>query len=473
MMTSKITLFLMLLIGICLHAQNKQLLYNFTEIPQSLMINPGGKIDFKWYTGLPLASGIYANVGSSETSVYDLFADNGVDFNTKVRNAVYNLNSNDVQRVHQQWEVFNAGFRVGGLFRDDYITFGFYQEIDAFNYWPEDMAILAYEGNSPNIDRPFRLDDVNVKGELLTVFHVGFHSKINDKINYGVRAKVYNSIIDFTSTNNSGFFVTTEGDENFYAHTLVSDVEVNTSGYARLREDDVDGAGNVIDILKSRKFFGGNLGLGVDFGITYEPTEEWTYTASVQDLGFVRHTKNVERYRLRGDYTLEGIELPFDDLFDSSGLTDNWQELVDALDEAFPRDTLTSPYTTMRPVKFNAAVMHNYGDRYGNRPCDCRDNNRKLPNSVGLQLFMEKRPKRPEMAITAFYYRRLWDFLRGKVTYTADKFSKTNIGLGLSTHFANFNFYLLTDNLLEYQNLADANNASIQFGLNYIFPMDN
>lgn len=36
-------------------AQNKQILYDFTEIPQALMVNPGMSTDFQWfgrYTGL-------------------------------------------------------------------------------------------------------------------------------------------------------------------------------------------------------------------------------------------------------------------------------------------------------------------------------------------------------------------------------------------------------------------------------------
>ena len=92
----KIVFLLGLFIAANLTAQNKQLLYNFTEIPQSLMTNPGADVKYKWYAGVPLLSGISLNVGSSGFSAYDLFANDGVDFNTKLRSVLSKTNSNDV-----------------------------------------------------------------------------------------------------------------------------------------------------------------------------------------------------------------------------------------------------------------------------------------------------------------------------------------------------------------------------------------
>lgn len=58
-----------------LFAQNKQLLYNFSEIPQSLMLNPGGKLPGRAYIGVPLVSGLYGSASSSNMSIYDAFED--------------------------------------------------------------------------------------------------------------------------------------------------------------------------------------------------------------------------------------------------------------------------------------------------------------------------------------------------------------------------------------------------------------
>ncbi|MEO9893526.1 DUF5723 family protein, partial [Aurantibacter sp.] len=55
-----------------------------------------------------------------------------------------------------------------------------------------------------------------------------------------------------------------------------------------------------------------------------------------------------------------------------------------------------------------------------------------------------------------------------KTSYTVDKFSFTNIGLGLNLQAGPVNFYVLADNLLGYQNLASSHYQSFQIGLNII-----
>ena len=60
--------------SVFIHAQHKQLLYDFYEIPQSLMLNPGVKTPYKWHAGVPLLSGISIQAGTSGISVNDLFA---------------------------------------------------------------------------------------------------------------------------------------------------------------------------------------------------------------------------------------------------------------------------------------------------------------------------------------------------------------------------------------------------------------
>ena len=54
-------------------SQNKEVLYDFTEIPQALLLNPGMEVGFSWYAGVPFTSGIYGQAGTSGITVHDLF----------------------------------------------------------------------------------------------------------------------------------------------------------------------------------------------------------------------------------------------------------------------------------------------------------------------------------------------------------------------------------------------------------------
>ena len=360
---------------------------------------------------------------------------------------------------------------MAGEIRTTSIFFGgVYQEFDFIAYFPRDLAILFWEGNRDYIDYEFDLGEVNTTGELLTVYHFGMNKELNNKWTVGARAKIYSSIMNFRSTSNSGTFVTrVAGDDspNIYEHTVQNaDVTVNTSGIADLDEGSVGGK------LIGRAFLGGNLGVGVDLGATYEINERWTASGSVLDLGAVFHTRNVESYRARGTYTLDGIELLFPPLSEGEPTFPYYDDLEEEIENEIPVDTLTSSYTQMRPVKLNLGLGYSFGKAIGGGDeCDCRSRGGGVDREqeVGIQLYGISRPKSIQTAATLYYYRRLFDWLSGKVTYTADPYSFTNLGLGVSSQFGRFNFYLAADNLLRYNNLAKAKSVSLQLGFNIIF----
>lgn len=461
-----------------LYAQNKQLLYNFSEIPQALMLNPGGKLPGRAYIGVPLISGLYGGASSSGISVYDAFEDGKFDdpnkgskMDQRLEYVIGRLDRNDSQRASEHMELLNAGFEIGGIFNTYFLSFGVYKEADFFNYWPEDLAYLGYYGNQGSTGDYYNLADANIKGEIVTVLHVGLQHELNEKWIIGGRLKFYSSNMDVTSTNNKGFVGSgAESDQIFYG-----DAVVHTSSNERLKEvyryirDDifdgnVDPVSDAIDlhrkVFAEGPFITKNLGVGIDIGFTYEPSENWVYSASILDLGFINHKDDVRNYVVTGTYGFDGT---------NSNSSDP-DDLFQVIEGDFQRTDNTDSYTTMRPVEFYASAMYRFGYFRSNKPCNCTTSN-EPPSAIGLQFFAEKRPRYPQMALTAFYYRKIWEPLRIKATYTVDKYSKTNVGLGISTHFANFNFYLLADNLLELGNLADANTLSLQTGLNYVFPV--
>ncbi len=472
-----------LLSSVGLRAQHKQLLYDFYEIPQSLMQNPGVKTPYKWHAGLPLLSGIGLQAGASGISVNDLFANDGIDFTTKVRErAINSLSPRDEFGGSGQIEVFSGGFR-GKNRPNDYYSFGMYGEGYASVFWPRDLAILGFEGNANNLNRRFDLGDITLQGEAVNVFHFGVNRKVNNKLNLGLRAKLYSSVFEFKSTRNSGYFVTTQGQNNILANTIVADIELKTSGVQEaldiLTDDNIAASEELPRWLLGRSFFGGNLGMGADFGFTYEFKQNFFVTGSLLDVGFIYHSNGLENYTLNGAATNEGIEifLP-EDLF--NGSNDLWQELVDDLERLVPFETNQKSYLSLRPIKLNASVRYNWGER-GQKTEDCycgystvnTTDGFDYVNAVGGHLFMIQRPKGPQAAITAFYQRRLGSVLALKTTYTASKYSFTNLGLGLSLQAGPVNFYVLADNLLGYRNIAASHYASFQFGFNIISWNDN
>lgn len=458
----KISLIIIVFVALNCYSQNKQILYNFTSVPQSMLSNPGSDVKYSWFVGIPLLSGFSANVGSSGFSVYDLFADNGVDINAKVRNVVYSSSRNDMVSINEQLEIFSGGFKLGDWQKGSYFSFGMYQEMDVFAYLPKDPALLALDGNNKYLGKVFDFGDLNARGELLSVFHLGYHKNVNEKLILGVRGKIYSSIFNVSSTKNSGYFYTIQGTNSIYDQVISANVLVNTSGFSNYTNNY---SGNVKSDIIKKTLLGGNLGLGVDLGLTYYPQKNIQFTASLVDIGFIKHSKEVKSYSYKGFYNYVGLTPDF--------ALGNSNDLIQEFNDAIPLDTLNVKYTTWRPFKFNSSIQYSFGDGRSS-DCNCIGNDEnKYANAVGAQLFVMSAPRSPLMALTGYYRRQIFDALEVKATYTIDSFSSRNVGLGLSTTVGKVNFYLLADNLLEYRDISKANSLSFQLGLNIIFPDKN
>ena len=445
-------------------AQNKQVLYGFEEIPQSLLINPGTYVPQKKHIGIPFLSQLHINGGSSGVSVYDIFGDTGEDINAKIERKIFEMKATDFFTATQQWELLNFGWRSK---KDIYFSGGIYEEFDFIAYFPRDLAILAWEGNANYLDYPFDLGEISTTGDLLTVFHFGANKAITNKLTVGARAKVYSSILSYRSTNNKGSFTTRLADSiapNIYEHIVTdANVLVETSGIASLTDNFSGGE------MVKRAFLGGNLGMGIDLGATYALSSNWTVSASVLDLGVIFHTKDVENYKASGDYTLNGIELIFPPLSEGEGTFPYYDDLEDEIEREIPIDTLYNAYSQMRPLKLNASLEYSFGKTSGNSgECDCLNKGGaiKREQKLGLQYYSIMRPKGPQMAGTLFYYRKLFSFLAAKITYTVDSYSFSNLGGGIVGDFGKFNFYVAADNMLYYGNLAKSKSISLQLGFN-------
>ncbi len=449
--------------------QNKQLLYDFSDIPQSLLMNPATDVDFKWFGGLPMLSGQSFYFGSSGVSVYDLLANDGVDFNTKVRERVLNsMKISDELSGNFQTEILNFGWR--GKNNNNFYSLGVYLEGDAIGYWFKDYALLAFDGNADTFRR-FDLGHLKTRGGVVAVYHFGVNKRISNELLLGARAKIYSSIVDFSSTQNKGYLQNTVGENNLLRTTLDADLEMRTSGLNVLRAAEEE---ELASLITKRALFGGDLGVGFDFGLTHQINDQLVFTASLLDLGFIYHSSDPKNWTINGSASSEGVEiiLPADLLNPDE---DFYQRLIDGIEELAPFEENLDSYFAFRPTKLNASIRYNFGEQI-EREIDCNcgpyatanSAPPKYANGIGAQLYAINRPRGPQTALTAFYSRRIGKLGAIKTTYTVDKFSQTNVGLGVNVQAGPVNMYFMADNLFAYQNALDTNYVSFQLGLNII-----
>lgn len=446
--------------------QNKQLLYNVGELPQTLMSNPGANISFDGHFGIPFLSQIHISAGSSGANLHDIFDDSNPNINQRVANTISRMTSKDYFSGQQQIEIISLGWRLN---KKNYFSAGVYQETDFFAYFPKDPFVLASEGNRDYINIPFDFSDVSFTGEMLTVYHLGLNKVVNRQLTVGVRLKLYSGIFNVESTGNTGIFITRRTPEgpNYYRHFAENvDIRVNTSGFVSLR-DEMETVQDAYKEMVKRSLFGGNIGAGIDFGVTYKIEDNLTVTGSVQDVGLMFHRDDVENYTYKGSYQTDGLEPIFPFIDPNGQAIPYWDIFEEEVDKNLRDKTLNESYVTFRPFKLNASLEFGFGRIIP--PCDYRIlTKRKFQSKVGFHLFGIKRPGTLKYALSTFYDRKITPNIRMKATYTLDDFSYTNFGLLLSTHYKRFNFYLAADNLLGYTNLAKSQHQSVQLGFQFI-----
>lgn len=453
---SKLVLIFVLLITLNSFSQNKPVLYNFAELPQTLLLNPGLEVNYKYHVGLPLLSGVSSEIGLTGFSVADIFAVDSKTIRDKISGVLNTINSSDYLKINSQIEVFSAGFRFD---QKTYISFGFYQELDAIGYLPKDLLTLVNEGNSAYLNRTFSISQLLYKLDFLGVIHAGITRRVSDQLTLGGRFKIYSSALNLETTNNYGTFTTNSGNNNVYIQRLDNiNTNLRSSGLVKNNEY-IDDANTYL----KNTFLGGNLGVGLDFGLTYHISPQLQFSGSLIDVGFVNHKKNIKNQKTAGSFTFEGIEFEFD-----ASNRNYWEELETAFKEQILSTENNESYISWRPAKLNAAIKYSFGEK---RSQYCYDNTFKefYTDAFGAQLYSVFRPLRQQFALTGFYEKSFSNKVHAKVTYTVDNYSYYNIGIGVSAQVGKINFYGILDNIAELSDISNSNNISLQFGFNLLF----
>ena len=455
----KLLCLLLILYAFKITAQNKQILYNFAELPQTLLLNPATETNYKFHIGVPFLSGFSAQGGSKGVVLSDIFAVDNRNISDKITEVISNLKPNDYLKYNTQIEILSGGFRLNDK---TYLSFGFYEEIDAFGYFPKDILTLATEGNNAFINKNFRISQISYQLDVLGVLHAGFSKKIDEQLTLGARFKMYSSALNMQSTNNTGTFTTIESANNLYTSYLNAiNFNARTSGLVNSETNQYIEDTN--QYLKNT-FLGDNLGLGFDVGFTYHISPQLEISGSMLDVGFINHKTNIKNTRVEGDFIYEGVDF----VFDPDNQRNYWEEIDQRLKEELPITEDQESYISWRPTKINAALKYSFGER---RSKECYDNRFKefYTDALGFQLHTVFRPLNPQLAFTGFYQKSITNKIHTKFTYTIDDVSFTNIGAGLSAQFGKVNIYGMVDNLLSYRNLSAANSLSLQVGFNLIF----
>ena len=452
----KIVLLIFLISAISLKSQQK-LAFSFAESPQTLLLNPGAETNFRSHYGIPMLSNFSFDLGITGFTLNDLFSNDSRAFKTRFEAVLNKINSTDYVSFNTQVEVLNVGFRLD---KKTYLSFGFYEELDFISYMPKDFIELFYYGNQPFLNRSFSLSQVYMKGDFLGVLHAGISKKINEKLNVGARVKIYSSSINIESLNNSGTYTSSTSNENIIRQSLNNlNGQIRTSGIVDSDDEFIDSPGEYF----SKTFLGSNMGLGLDFGLTYHFTSQLEFTASLLDIGFIRHSKNTKNFNIDGNYVLDGLNFEYD----ASSLSNYWQQVEQDFRDKVITEETQEGYTSWRPMKINAALKYSFGEKRG-KSCYSKTHKQYYYNAIGFQIHNIMRPIKPQFSFTSFYEASLSKKIHTKFTHTINDYSSIIFGAATSLQLGKLSVFGGLDNLLGVADVSSGNSVAFNFGFNIV-----
>ncbi len=345
-------------------AQNSNILYGVTRIPQMNNVNPAFfPINTKTYTntfGLNIT-------GSMPMSLNELILDTtiaGQRYNyIDATDIIDQLKANNQFNIGLNMTLPGFGFKTGKMF----FTIGLQSQFDAHVGIPIEILNLVTEGNSDisgaaHTTHLVKGDLIGLQGTFAIPIGVGLNLK---NLSVGFRIKPVIGLFNVNTNNTYVDLHTTEGLNKMMADVhynlqIAIPCNLNLPTAATLEE--------LPDYLNISSLFQGfsfstmqpNLGLGLDLGAKYD-FHGFEFSASVLDLGRIKwkNAYNVHPANGAGEFAFEGIEVT--DLINGGSI--NMDSIVQIYeDEANELLNATfskgEAYSTSLNPKFNVGVFY-------------------------------------------------------------------------------------------------------------------
>lgn len=427
-----------------LYAQDSYILYGFTDVPQSISLNPAFRPDASVFVGIPALSNVEVSFLNTEGSYNDFFKNDpakNVDV-LDMANVIKAGNQVGFSRFQVNEDLLFAGFRI----KKTFFSIGMSQRLSLNIVANNDLLKLIWYSEAQNAGTVLHLDNTTLSESHMLDYHIGLSFPVTSNINVGARVHLLQGLSNI-QTKNSGLSFTTQSDGNGGYNMYTSAyLLVNTSGYQNNNNRD-----NTFNLSQYLSDFN-NLGFAIDLGATVKLNDRLNVTASVLDLGSVSYHSNNQNFQTNADnINLTGS---LSNIFKSN---DALSHLGDTLKSLFHATQFSQNYSVPLPTRIFLSAAYNF-KQHGGR--------------ISI-LFADKIFKGyNDIAGSVAYAYGLGKHFNFKVNYTYIKGDPFNVGTALAFQFKPIQFYVYTDNVLTVS-WKSSKYAHAGFGLNILIPNRN
>ncbi len=433
-------------------AQNNLTLYNMKTVPQRYYTNPARRSDAKVFVGLPMISSNYMDIGFDGFRIKDLtgaIRTEGSDNVFVISDFTAQLKKRNQFTVTQSTDLLSFGFKV----KKNYFFVNSTLHNSLKVSFPGDLFKFLGEGNGgANLNRKFDFA-FGIDAMQYAEFGVGYSRQLLDeKLTVGTRLRLINGIAVISTEDSELLFST---DKETFDYTLQSNIRINTANsFGQFSINDSNNNPNVSgqDIL-NEVFGGGNRGFAVDIGAEYKPTERFTLSASINNLGRINwntNALNIVSENPNATYVYDGIHI--DNILDytDEDFEASLEAIGDTIKDRFNLTETNESFKTGLYAQFYLAGNYNLTKNH----------------NAGILFYGDFYKSTINPAITLSWNSKITRVLGISLTYSVLNGSAANAGLGFSLNGGPIQYYFVSDNLVALFRHDAVRTVNFRTGLN-------
>ncbi|MEA3450916.1 MAG: DUF5723 family protein [Bacteroidota bacterium] len=455
----KILIISILLLSISAIQAQTNSLYFTKNIFQTTELNPARQLPCNFSLGLPVVSSVYLNLLNKDFDYSSLFVEDVSGNFSPDLDGFYNaLNGNNYIFVNNKISLGNIGVWI----KDFYVFFDVNLNNNVNVGIPKSLFIIK-DGNYFEDDNSyFSATDLAVNVNSYVEYGLGISKEILPGLTIGGKFKVYTGITNLTTSEFKLDWKVSTADTSNYEYTMTVAGEINSSAWLSTSSDTLSGIDDVNfsgetkitdfinEVTTTYKlpfkdvFSKPNLGIGMDFGVIYKLNNQFEFSASVIDFGFINWQNSplsitieekdfifsgLEIGQYLGDSTIFSI-MRNEEMKDSI-LASIEGDMIDTLLSLATPTTDSSKYRTPLNTKLYFAAAYSPTDWF----------------SAGFLyngIFFNNKLISSYTLSTTLMSRKGWSY---SINYTMFKNSYNNLGMGVSWKILGFQTYLFLDNI--------------------------
>ncbi|MEQ9466745.1 MAG: DUF5723 family protein [Ekhidna sp.] len=308
---------------------------------QNNLINPSLIPEGKLFIGLPVISGVHANV-NSKVSYNDVFTKESDRTLVDISKMVGELQKQNMLSTKASVNLLHVGYRLkaGPL-----LSFTANERIEGDFLYPKQMVEYVFtRGNHEFLNEDVKVSKLGLRASHFREFGLGLAAPVNDQLTVGIRAKYLIGFANVSVPGNVKATLRSNG-EAFQLESSWENVMYRTSGLDIYDETEGD--------LGSHLLMNSNKGFAIDIGGTYKLNRYYTITGSIVDIGFINWKENI-RNEVLGDtsFVYNGVDL--------AEIGNIQQTLEDSLFDKFNTSENFDPYRSWLPVTVQGSWIYHY-----------------------------------------------------------------------------------------------------------------